>query len=210
MPKIDHEARKSQIVAESIRLFAKFGYGMVNFGMIARRVGIARTLLYPYFKNKRAIFNAAITGVTSRVEAKCAEVIRSRQSADAKLRQICIAVLAMLFDNRDFVCVVADVLAGYRRKGAIPEDRVDAHTAGVKRILRSLAREAIRRGEYDRRANPVRTAQVLYSLFEAAAMRMAITGRAELSDFIDQLDAILFALRAPVASIPAAAPAREA
>ena len=195
MPKIDHEERKAHIIAESIKLFAKYGYPAVNFGMIARNVGIARTLLYTYFKNKRSIFNAAIDGVTSRIEAKYAEVVLSRQSADAKLRQICVAVFAMLFDNRDFVGVIADVLATYRRKGAIPTERVDAHTVGVKRIIRALIGEAIRRGEYNRRVNPMQATKLIYSQFEAFALRLTITGRPELSDCIDQIDAILGALK---------------
>lgn len=197
MPKIDHEERKAQIVKECIRLFARLGYAAVNFGMIAKNVGISRTLLYTYFTNKREIFNAAIDGVTSQVEAKYAEVVRARrQSADTKLRQICLTVFAMLADNRDFVCVIADVLASYRRKGAIPVERVDAHTVGVKRIIRSLVTEAVRRGEYGRRVNPARVAKLLYSQFEAFALRLVVTGRAELSECIDQLDVILKALSA--------------
>lgn len=196
MPKIDHERRKEQIIAESIKLFARFGYSAVNFGMIARNLGIARTLLYTYFENKQAIFNEAIDGVTKQVEAKYAEVVHSRQSADAKLRQICITVFAMLFDNREFVCVIADVLAAYRRKGGIPLDRVDAHTIGVKRVIRSLIGEAIRRGEYDKKVDPLRTTRLIYSQFEALALRITITGRAELSECLNQMDSILFSLRA--------------
>ncbi|MBR0198358.1 MAG: TetR/AcrR family transcriptional regulator [Kiritimatiellae bacterium] len=195
MPKIDHDRRKAEIVAESIKLFARFGYSAVNFGMIARNIGIARTLLYTYFKNKREIFNEAIDGVTRRVEAKYAEVVHSRQSADAKLRQICMTVFAMLFDNRDFVCVIADVLASYRRKDGIPLDRVDAHTKGVKRVIRSLIGEAIRRGEYKKDVNALKVMRLIYSQFEALALRITITGRAELSECIDQMDSILFALK---------------
>ncbi len=193
--KIDHEQRKRQIIATSIRLFAKWGYSAVNFGMLAKELGLARTLIYTYFKDKRSIFNDAITGVTNRVEAKYAEVVHSRQSADAKLRQICMTVLAMLFDNREFVCVIADVLAAQRRKGEIPVDKVDEHTRGLKRILRLLIGEAVRRGEYREDCNPIRVMHLLYSQFEAVALRLTITGGAELSSSIDQIDAILATLR---------------
>ena len=195
MPKIDHEERKRHIIAESIKLFAKYGYGAVNFGMIAKNVGVARTLLYTYFDNKRQIFNAAIDGVTHQVETKYAEVVHSRQSADAKLRQICITVFAMLFDNRDFVCVISDVLSHERRKGAIPVEKVDEHTVGVKRVLKALVREAIRRGEYRQNVNPGRVVSVLYALFEAMALRITTTGRPVLSECINQLDSIVTPLR---------------
>ncbi len=195
MPKIDHEERKRHIIAESIKLFAKYGYGAVNFGMIAKNVGVARTLIYTYFDNKRQIFNAAIDGVTHQVEAKYAEVVHSRQSADAKLRQICITVFAMLFDNRDFVCVISDVLSLERRKGAIPVEKVDEHTVGVKRVLKALVREAIRRGEYRQNVNPGRVVSVLYALFEAMALRITTTGRPVISECINQLDSIVTPLR---------------
>ena len=192
---IDHRLRKETIVAESVHLFAHSGYTAVNFSAIAKKCGMSRTLLYTYFKNKRAIFDEAIYRVTSRVETKYAEVMRSGQSADAKLRQICITVIAMLFDNRDFVCVVADVLSTYRRRGAIPIDKIERHTAGVRRIMTALAAEAVKRGEYSSRVDPVRTAELLYSQFEAAAMRICMTGRAEISEAVDRLDLILFSLR---------------
>ena len=193
--KINHEARKERILAESIKRFAREGYSAVNMGMIAAAVGLSRTLLYTYYRDKRVIFNEAISGVTSRIEAKYAEVMRSRQCADAKLRQICVAVFAMLFDNRDFVCVIADVLANERRKGEIPVERVDAHTRGLKRILRSLINEAVRRGEYQASVDPLRMVRLIYSQFEAVALRITVTGRAEISECIDQLDAILFSMR---------------
>lgn len=195
MPKIDHEARKARIITASIRLFAKYGYPAVNFAMIAKESGLARTLLYGYYKDKRSIFNAAINGVTARVEAKYAQVVHSRQSADAKLRQICITVFAMLFDNREFVCVIADQLAHLRRIGEDVSDRVVEHTVGVKKIMFALINEAIRRHEYDRRVNVQRSVDLLYSQFEAAALQLAITGKAELSECIDRLDGILFAMR---------------
>lgn len=193
---INHQERREKIVSVSIKLFAKYGYSSVNVGAIAEAAGISRTLLYTYFSDKRLIFNEAISGVTARIEAKYAEVVRSRQSADAKLRQICVAVFAMLFDNRDFVCVIADVLASQRRKGSIPVDRVEAHTKGLKRILRLLLNEGVKRGEYRAGIDTLRAVRLLYSQFEAAALRIAVTGHAEISECIDQLDAILFAFRA--------------
>lgn len=195
--KIDHKTRKSEIVAASIKLFAVHGYSGVNYGMIAKACKISRTLLYTYFKDKRAIFNEAIAGVTRRVAAKYYEVIHSRHSADAKLRQICITVFAMLFDNRDFVCAISDYLAELRRQGApVPQSHIIRHTFGLRRIIHSLIIEAVRNGEYRPDIDPDRLTTVLYSQFEAAALRIVITGNAELSESIDQLDGIIFSLRA--------------
>ena len=199
--KVNHAERKHAIVAESLRLFGQRGYAAVNFGMIAQMCRISRTALYTYFKDKRAIFNEAIDEATSRIEAKYAEIVHSRHSADAKLRQICITVISMLFDYRDFVCVISDYLSQLRRKGEIPLKYVKRHTIGLKRIMHSLIVEAKARGEYERSINPMRAIALLYSQFEATAQRITTTGGADLPEAIDRTDSILSAMRNPSAPV---------
>ncbi len=194
---VNHKERRREIRAISLGLFARYGFDAVNFGMIAKACGISRTLLYTYFKDKRQIFNEAIDEATSVVGVRYREVVRSRLSADAKLRQICIVVFAQLFDNRDFLCVIVDFLAAVRRGGKIPVDNVLRHTVGLRRILHSFIVEAIHRGEYDPSVNANRATGLLYSQFEAAVLRLTLSGKAELSESIDAVNAILFSFRAP-------------
>ena len=192
---VNHKERKREIRAISLGLFARHGFDDVNFGMIAEACGISRTLLYTYFKDKRAIFNEAIDAATSVVGARYREIVRARLSADAKLRQICISVFALLFDNRDFLCVIVDFLATVRRGGKIPVDNVMRHTVGLRRILHSFVVEAIHRGEYDPSLNATRATALLYSQFEAAIIRLTLSGKAELSESIDAVNSLLFAFR---------------
>ena len=70
--------------------------------MIAKACGVARTLLYKYFRNKRAIFNEAIDEVTDKVRARYEEASASLASADQKLHRVCFTVFELLFDNRNF------------------------------------------------------------------------------------------------------------
>lgn len=193
---INHKERKREIRAAGLRLFARHGFDDVNFGMIAKECGISRTLLYTYFKDKRAIFNEAINEATSAVVAKYREIMRTRQSADAKLRQLCIEVFALLFDNRDFLCVIVDFLCEFRRKGRIPVDNIMRHTVGLNRIIHSLIVEAKHRGEYDAAIDANRATSLLYSQFEVVVLRIAVSGKAEISDSIDKMNSILLAFRA--------------
>ena len=195
--KVNHEKRRKAIVRESLRLFGQKGYAAVNFGMIADACKISRTALYTYFKDKRAIFNEAIDEATSRIEAKYAEIVHSRHSADAKLRQICITVLSILFDYRDFVCVISDYLGQLRRTSETPVKYIKRHTIGLRRIMHSLIIEAKARGEYERTINPTRAIALLYSQFEATAIRITTTGGADLSEAIDRTNAILAVMRSP-------------
>lgn len=192
---VNHKERKREIRAIALGLFARHGFEAVNFGMIAKECGIARTLLYTYFKDKRQIFNEAIDEGTEVVAVRYREVKRSHLPADAKLRQICISVMAMLYDNRDFLCVIVDFLCGYRRGGKIPVNNIMRHTMGLKRIIHSFIVEAIHRGEYDPHVNANRVTALLYSQFETAVLRITVSGQAEISESIDALNAILFNLR---------------
>lgn len=196
MPKpIDHNVRKRQIVAESVKLFARYGFSDVNFGLIAKESGISRTLLYTYFKDKREIFNAAIAEVTSRVRAKYEEILPLDITTDAKLHRICLTVLTMMYEFRDFVCVIVDVLTNYRRQGINPKDRVAAHTQGLKLMISGFLTSALERGEYDGRFDSRQVTELLYSQFEATALRIAVTGRAELADSIEEMESLLGTLR---------------
>ena len=199
---VKHKERKRGIRAISLGLFARHGYDAVNFGMIAEETGMPRTLLYTYFKDKRAIFNEAIDAATSVIGARYREIARARLSADAKLRQICISVFALLFDNRDFLCVIVDFLATVRRGGKIPVDNVMRHTVGLRRILHSFVVEAIHRGEYDPSLNANRATALLYTQFEAAVVRLTLSGRAELSESIDAVNSILFSFRVHQPGVP--------
>ncbi len=193
---VNHKERKREIRAISLGLFARHGFDDVNFGRIAEACGISRTLLYTYFKDKRQIFNEAIDEATAVVGVRYREIVRSRLSPDAKLRQICISVFALLFDNRDFLCVIVDFLCAVRRGGKIPVDNVLRHTVGLKRILHSFVVEAIHRGEYDASLNANRATALLFSQFETAVLRIAVSGQAEISESIDAMNAILFSFRA--------------
>ena len=195
MARIDHAARRRRIVAESLRLFATCGYTKVNFGMIAQASGVARTILYNYFKDKRAIFNEAIDLVTGKIRATYQETAATSVAAEEKLRRVCMKVFAVFFENIDYICVIADVLTNYRRKGAVPVDRIKAHTEGLLRVFERFVAEGVSRGEFRRTISPPRAAELLYSQYEALALRVAVTGNADLGVCVASLEELLAAMR---------------
>lgn len=192
---INHKERKRDIRAMSLKLFAQHGFAAVNFGMIAKECGIARTLLYTYFKDKRTIFNEAVDEATSSIADLYRELLHTRQSADAKLRQLCVAVFALLHDNRDFLCVIVDLLREYQRKGKLKVENILRHTVGMKRIIHSLILEGRHRGEYDAELNINRATMLVYSLFEAAILRLTVSGGAEMADSISVFNTVLLSFR---------------
>lgn len=124
---------------------------------------------------------------------------RFGQSASAKMRQLCTAVFALLYDNRDFLCVIIDFLSEYQRKGKLPFENILRHTVGMRRIIHSLIVEGKHKGEFNAVLNINSATSLVYSLFEAAILRITISGGAKISDSIDSLDTLLLAFKAKVA-----------
>ncbi len=135
---IDHQARKNAIVAKAIRLFAQEGYKDVTFQSLASRCGVARTVLYRYFRDKRQIFASAVSALVGRVAAKHSEIVRSESTAAMRLSRICAAVTATLFDNREFLAVIIDFVMAMKRGKHDMTRRIMTFTIGLKRILHTL------------------------------------------------------------------------
>ena len=188
---VDHRARRREIVLKAIRLFARLGYRDVSFRELSEECGVARTVLYRYFRGKRQIFAEAIGMTLGRIVQKNTEIMRSGQPAALRLRQICTVVTATLFDNRDFLLVVIDFVLAMTRDGHDMTRRIMHYTIGLKRVLHTLLTWGRRHGEFREDMNPVVVTDLLYAQFESAVLRLAVSGDAVQADVLDRIDEIL-------------------
>ncbi len=188
---VDHRARRQEIIAESIRLFARLGYRDVSFRELSEECGVARTVLYRYFRDKRQIFGSAISLVLGRIVQKHTEIVHSKLPASVRLRQICTVVTATLFDNRDFLCVIIDFVMSMKREGHDMSRRIMRFTIGLKRIMHTLLTWGVHRGEFKPTVKPDVITDLLYAQFESAVLRLAVSGDAVQTDVLDRIDEIL-------------------
>ena len=188
---VDHRARKRDIIANSIKLFARQGYNDVTFQDLADSSGVARTILYRYFKNKRQIFDAAILMALQRVVQKHAEIMRAKLPASVRLRQICTAVTATLFDNREFLAVIIDFVMAMKRGNHDMTRRIMTFTIGLKRVLHTLIVGGRDHGEFRADANPDTYTDILYAQFESAVLRLTVSGDAAMTDVVNRIDEII-------------------
>ena len=191
---VDHRARKQVIIANAIQLFARQGYNDVTFQDLADSSGIARTILYRYFKNKRQIFDAAIFLALDRVVQKHAEIMRAKLPASVRLRQVCTTVTATLFDNREFLSVIIDFVMAMKRGKHDMTRRIMTFTIGLKRILHTLLVGGIHYGEFRADVNPDVYTDLLYAQFESAVLRLTVSGDATMTDVVNRIDEILRSL----------------
>ncbi len=57
---VEHDKRREKILEKALLVFIEDGFVDATYQKIADRCGIARTILYLYFKNKSEIFNYSI------------------------------------------------------------------------------------------------------------------------------------------------------
>jgi AcrR family transcriptional regulator len=191
---VDHRARKQVIIANAIQLFARQGYNDVTFQDLADSSGIARTILYRYFKNKRQIFDAAIFLALDRVVQKHAEIMRAKLPASVRLRQVCTTVTATLFDNMEFLSVIIDFVMAMKRGKHDMTRRIMTFTIGLKRMLHTLLVGGIHHGEFRADVNPDVYTDLLYAQFESAVLRLTVSGDAAMTDVVNRIDEILRSL----------------
>jgi len=192
---IDHEARRRDIIAQSIQLFAEQGYDGVTYQKIADSCAIARTTLYKYFRNKREIFSTAIWGVANLLIGRYAEILTSKTSAVARLERVMYAVLQLLFEQRVILTVILDYVLAAQRGGHNMERTITRHTIGLRRILHRLVVEAVRKGEL-RKINTTLATELLYAQLEAAILRLTVSQNADYEEIAALLHQTLETLKA--------------
>ena len=183
---IDHNARKRDIIAKAINLFAEQGYNGVTYQKIADNCNIARTTLYKYFHNKRDIFSTAIWEVANLMIGCYAEILPLQTGVVDRLHRVVCAVLRLLFENRVILTVILDYVLAAQRAGHNMQRTINLHTIALRRILHRLVTEGVRTGEL-REVNPRLATDLIYSQLEAAVLRLTVSQNAN----YDELAAML-------------------
>ena len=180
---VNHEARKHDILEQALRLFAEQGYGAVTFQKIADRCGIARTTLYKYFGDKREIFDYTVSMATQELADRYREALATPDSARVKIEKVLEHVLLVIFRHRTLLTVILDYVLAARRGRQNMRRTIARHTIGLRIVLHRLVLEGMARGEWPRQ--PVgTTVSLLYSLMEAAILRITISQNADFDELM--------------------------
>ena len=149
---VNHRERRREILKKSLVLIAKIGYDAVTFEQIAESVGVGRTTLYKYFKNKRDIFDKGLKMLVEQIGAEFREAVGSHPdwSVIEKIRLIMKQLIDMMFMSPELLQAVVEYLVRLRRSGEPTGKRVRHHTVGFYRVLVRLVREGINNGELRR------------------------------------------------------------
>ena len=193
---VDHDARKREILQKSLTLFADFGYPGVTYKQLADRCGLARTALYKYFPGKREIFDSAISQLVKELAAEFRNTVNKHPELQAsqKLELVMVQVMNLLFEHGKLLQAITEYLIAQRRQGDDVARKVRRHTMMLRRTIVTLLREGMDNGEFQRmRCDFI--GDVLYGIFESAALRVAIADTADMNTMINSCKVAIEALK---------------
>ena len=173
---VDHQKRRRDILDKAIDLFSLAGYQNVTYQMIAARCGLQRTALYKYFPTKHAIFENGIKSITNGLAEHINTLISERRhlSYSDQILLILEDTLDIMNRHIPLLQTINEYLIGQRRQGYDVARLVHRYTILGRRTFINLVREGIAAGEF-RPMNCTIMGDILYSLLESAALRIAIS-----------------------------------
>jgi AcrR family transcriptional regulator len=146
------ELVEAQIYEQATRLFAERGFAGTSLQDVAEAMGMTRSALYYYVKNKDQLLAQLVTEITEGPAEEAAEIAGRDLDAPEKLR-----TLVRLIAGRQahhparFRLVI-------RSESELPPELASAHESAKRRVLDGFVRvidQGVRSGEF--RPRPVRT-----------------------------------------------------
>ena len=123
--KVDRKARREEILAAAVRVFARRGYAAARIDDVAREAGIAKGSVYLYFDSREHLLHAAFADLAERSERILREAVEGPGPAAARLAALIRSVMTGLPEDRDLARVLLDLWSA----GRDAESPVDMATA---------------------------------------------------------------------------------
>lgn len=157
-----------------MKLFSQVGYDNVTLLMIASSAGVARTVLYRYFRSKREVLDAAILAATRQIMKDCKAEIAKRGKAADRLAMVCYHVADVLFEKKEFLSAIFDFVLSMVRSGEDMSARISRFTGGIKSVFAQLVTEGVMKGEFGPEIDPERASEGFYSILESCVLRIIL------------------------------------
>ncbi len=173
--RVDHASRKRDIALKATHLFSQVGYDNVSLIQIAATAGVARTILYRYFKDKREVLDAAIRANTAGLIDACLRLSETPGTTAAdRLLAVCCCITDALFERREFLVAVYDFVLTMVRHGENMNVRIVRFTKSTRTLLRALVAAGVEDGSIRPGTNKSRAGGMIFGLLELTASRIVL------------------------------------
>jgi AcrR family transcriptional regulator len=145
MPKLPDSAHKEQIREAAAQLFVQRGFGGTSIQDIADALGVTRTAVYYYFKNKGEILRALVEEITVAATERLARASKLKVGPTQRLREL-VREYAMLILTHPKEFRVLD-----RSERDLPKSVAELHMAAKRQVLESFTKavlDGITAGEF--------------------------------------------------------------
>src|ERR1043166_3141285 len=122
------DAKRAQILAAAVRVFAGRGYEATRVGDIAKEAGVAYGLVYHYFGSKEAVLEAVFREAWGRLLAAVGVAEDTGKDAAEQLSLVVKIVLRVWRDDPDLVKLLVREIT--RNPHIHDELRSEEHTSG--------------------------------------------------------------------------------
>lgn len=174
MPKkIDHEARKQEILQAALKVFAREGYRNSNLSLIAAECSLSRPTIYQYFTDKEEIYHYAVKLVTGRMFSKYVSYVWRDPSGEVdKLIRICEDIIDTADANNIEISNLVGVMIQVKHEGRDFEGIIMHRTAKLSILFKRLIRSGMANGVM-KSCDVDKVAEQLMVLLEGACLRIA-------------------------------------
>ena len=174
MPKkIDHEARKQEILQAALKVFAREGYRNSNLSLIAAECSLSRPTIYQYFTDKEEIYHYAVKLVTGRMFSKYVSYVWRDPSGEVdKLIRICEDIIDTADANNIEISNWVGVMIQVKHDGRDFEGMIMHRTAKLSILFKRLIRSGMANGVV-KSCDVDKVAEQLMVLLEGACLRIA-------------------------------------
>lgn len=195
--RVDVRARRAHIAAQALGLFAAIGYEKASFSRIADEAGVARTVLYRHFRNKREILDEAIRAHTAVVAEHCALAMTRGGTVAKRLEWVLFKVTDILFARKDCLRAIFDFVLAMARAGEDMGARILEFTPDIRRTLRALVEEGKACGEFAAWIDPDDATEGFYSQFELISLRIVLGSETSSKVAKKRFSGLIRAMRRP-------------
>jgi AcrR family transcriptional regulator len=179
---VEHDKRRKKILDKALNVFVEDGFVNATFQKIADESGIARTILYLYFKNKKEIFNYSIKQLLASFEENIKAICADNSfNCVEKLTKILLIIFKLLEQNRELLSVILDYLLHLSKEGGNPEERIRRRTVKMRHILASVIIEGVKTGEL-KKVNIKTADNYVYGFIETAIFQLVVLKRKDLNE----------------------------
>ncbi|TQN30340.1 TetR family transcriptional regulator [Haloactinospora alba] len=139
--RVDRSARREQILAAAVRVFARKGFAATRIDDVAREADIGKGSVYLYFDSRDALLSAAFEAFAERSRNVLQQAREGTGPPLERLGSLVRSVLEALADEPELARILLDLWSSGREESQLPLDMPGVYSE-YRTTIAELLREA--------------------------------------------------------------------